>query len=245
MNTRTIISVALLGAALALSASAETVYDDATISRRLIYSDGFFCGDANRTERNWILTTCCNNDTNRYVRVAKETAVTNESFKLTAVDIVCRHGGADDVPFLYQCTNNAQTAARALIGILQLGGLTKESVAAASAYIASTNRISSLGSLDRNKVACALFSAAAHSSASPELTYQASSNALAFAKASRNVEYNDIGFKNGDPSYKYSKRRLSVMRALVPVCQDSDVLLNDVTNAINELVTYPEANLPD
>ena len=242
MNTRTIISVALLGAALALSASAETVYDDATISRRLIYSDGFFCGDANRTERNWILTTCCNNDTNRYVRVAKETAVTNESFKLTAVDIVCRHGGADDVPFLYQCTNNTQTAARALIGILQLGGLTEDSVAAASAYLASTNTVCAD---EKDTVACSLFRCAVKSSASAELKALALSNVFAFARTSSSPRSNDSVFQGIDPTYKYSKRRLSVLRAVLPRCQHVPELNTYVTNAISELVAYPEANLPD
>ncbi len=48
---------------------------------------------------------CCNNDTNRHVRVAKETALTNDVFKSVAVQIVRKYGGAEDVPFLQQCTN--------------------------------------------------------------------------------------------------------------------------------------------
>ena len=47
-----------------------------------------------------------------------------------------------------------------------------------------------------------------------------------------------------DPSYRFSKRRLNVMRSAQNRCWNA-MLTNYVTNAINELVAYPEANLPD
>ena len=47
-----------------------------------------------------------------------------------------------------------------------------------------------------------------------------------------------------DSSYRYSKRRLSVMRAAQNRCWN-ELLTNYVTNAINELVAYPESELPD
>ena len=47
-----------------------------------------------------------------------------------------------------------------------------------------------------------------------------------------------------DSTYRYSKRRLAVMRSAYPRCFN-EYQTNYVTNAINELVAYPEANLPD
>jgi len=54
----------------------------------------------------------------------------------------------------------------------------------------------------------------------------------------------DEALVGADPSYRYSKRRLAVMRAAQMNCINQ-TLTNYVTNAINELVAYPEAELPD
>ena len=238
-------AIALAGATLVASAEEEKVYDDAEVSQRFIYSTGFFCGNGNPAggELKWILETCCRNDTNRYVRIAKETALTNEVFKPKAVRIVRQYGSAADVPFLYSCTNYAKCAWNALKGILQLEGLTESSIAATSAYLACTNTVYAD---EKGIVAVSLFECAVESSATSELKALASSNALAFA--SRNLDharYNDMGFCRVDPTYKYSRRRLLVLRTLWPACYGYEILENYVTNAINELVAYPEANLPD
>ena len=246
MKSYLLMAVALLGAMQGRSDTLGVVYDDAAVSREFIRATGYFCGNGNpiKSTLSWILESCCSNDTNRYVRIVKETATTNASVMAMAIRIVKLHGGDQDLPFLYACTNNPVCAARALTGILQLGGLTEESVAAASAYIAGTNRYHIL---DRNNVAEELFRAAAAPSASSRLRAIASSNALHFASNSSggDLEYNDIGFKNADPSYEYSKRRLGVLRAVLPDCQGYDNLMNYATNAINELVAYPEADLPE
>ena len=47
-----------------------------------------------------------------------------------------------------------------------------------------------------------------------------------------------------DPTCRHSKRRLAVVRSAQNGCWNP-MLTNYVTNAINELVTYPEADLPD
>ena len=54
----------------------------------------------------------------------------------------------------------------------------------------------------------------------------------------------DRNLVSTDPSYRFSKRRLAVMRA-VSVKTLNDYQANYVTNAINELIAYPEADLPD
>ena len=240
----TLTAIVLAGMVHGARASSNVVYDDAAVSREFIYTKGFFCGNDRpiKSSLDWILETCCRNDTNRYVRVAKETASTNDSVMAMAVRIVRQHGGAQDVPFLYACTNNRTCVASALTAILQLGGLTQEAVDAASAYIAGTN---TYHVMDRNDVACELFRAAAVSSTGVNLKDIAASNALHFAGSSADVDYNDMGFRASDPSYKYSKRRLCVLRSVLPLCQGHEGLMNYATNAINELVAYPESALPD
>ena len=244
MRLHMLMAVALMGVVNEVAASSGVVYDDAAVSREFVRTTGFFCGNGDPvgSSLKWILNTCCEGDTNRYLRIAKETAASNTNFAYMAIALVEKHGGVGDLPFLYQYTNIVKYAAGALEVILKLGGLTEESVAAASAYIAGTN---TYHVMDRNDVACELYRAAAVSSAPENLKSLAASNALCFASNSADVDYNDIGFRTSDPSYEYSKRRLSVLRSVLPQCQGHDSLMNYATNAINELVAYPEANLPD
>ena len=246
MRSYLLTAIALAGAIRVAKASTEVVYDDAAVSREFLHTTGHFCGteDPIKTSLKWILNTCCEGDTNRYLRIAKETATNNPKFSNMAIALVEEYGGVDDVPFLYQFTNSTKYISGALEVVLKLGGLTEESVAAASAYLVSTN---SYHVLYQSDVAEELFRAAANPSAPASLRTIASSNVLHFASnnSGGSVEYDDIGLKNADPSYKYSKRRLSVLRAVLPDCQGYDNLMNYVTNAINELVAYPEANLPD
>ena len=232
-------------AAVALSLVAMgSEYDDAAVSNAFVRTTGYFCGNGSPVESSlqWILDTCCEGDTNRYLRIAKDTGLSDPRFMPLAISIVDKFGRADDVPFLYQCTNELACASRALQCALKVGGLTEESIAAAQFYLANTN-VLYLG--EGCYVAESLMRCVAHGSEPMELKAHASEIALAYARTSRDVRYNDICFKNADPSYKYSKRRLSVLRAALPLCSQSDVLVNYTTNAINELVAYPESALPD
>ena len=228
-----------------VEASPDVVYDDAAVSREFIRATGYFCGngDPAGSSLKWILNTCCEGDTNRYLRVAKETAASNTNFSYMAIALIEKHGSVGDLPFLYTYTNDVRCAGAAIEVILQLGGLTEESVAAASAYIADTN---SYCVLDREVVAKKLFRTAVNSSASSDLRAIASSNALHFASkgSGGDLVCDDRCFINADPSYKFSRRRLSVLRAVLPRCR-TDNTISYATNAINELVAYPEANLPD
>ena len=73
----------------------------------------------------------------------------------------------------------------------------------------------------------------------------------------------DVGLCEADPSYKYTKRRLAALRSYEANVSEYFNSLSDtaesyqrrvlvfsyqtnyLANAINELVAYPEANLPD
>ena len=195
MRSSMLTAVALTGVITGAAALPGVVYDDAAVSREFVRTTGYFCGngDPSGSSLKWILNTCCEGDTNRYLRIAKETAASNTNFAYMAIALVKKHGSASDLSFLCQYTNDARCARSAITGMLQLGGLTEESVAAASAYLQCTN---TYYSTDRETVMFELFRGAAHSSASAELKSRASSAALTFARNSGNVRY------------KVSRRRL-------------------------------------
>ena len=69
--------------------------------------------------------------------------------------------------------------------------------------------------------------------------------ALAFA---RDINTMNVGvdetLRTVDPTCRFSRRRLSVMRSARERLVN-EVQSNYVANAINELVAYPEADLPD
>ena len=243
MRPHMLTAIAMVGVLCVARASSNVVYDDAAVSREFVRTTGYFCGNGDPvgSSLKWILNTCCEGDTNRYLRIAKETAASNTNFAYMAIALVEKHGSIGDLPFLYQYTNDVRCAGGALEVILKLGGLTEEAVDAANAYIASTNEFV----LYRSNVASELFRAAANSSVTNNLKTLAASNALTFVRNSSCVDYNDIRFRKADSSYKYSKRRLSVLRAVLPKCLGHDNLMNYTTNAINELVAYPESALPD
>ena len=72
----------------------------------------------------------------------------------------------------------------------------------------------------------------------------AEANAFATTR-NRNYYWLDHLLMQNDTSYRYSKRRLQVLRSADILQCPYPYQVNFVTNAINELVAYPEANLPD
>ena len=64
--------------------------------------------------------------------------------------------------------------------------------------------------------------------------------------SSQNVYHDwlDAGLVRADPSFRRSKRRLRALRAIA-VRETDQRDLAYVTNAIAELVAYPEADLPE
>ena len=64
------------------------------------------------------------------------------------------------------------------------------------------------------------------------------------ATTGKYTKWMDRVLQRCDPTYKNSKRRLSVLRAEYGLGLDHWEI-GYVTNAINELVAYPEADLPE
>ena len=70
MKSYMLMVVALMGVVNGAAASSGVVYDDAAVSQEFVRTTGYFCGngDPAGSSLKWILNTCCEGDTNRYLR---------------------------------------------------------------------------------------------------------------------------------------------------------------------------------
>lgn len=185
-------------------------------------------------------------DTNRLARILAECAQTNDERVVeSALEQLVKYGTFEQLPFLYSCVTNSNIGDKAIKSILRIEGITSNSVAAVRSYLSFTNAITRQQAYDRAIASRQFLGAMQNSAASTELKAAGFRAVWAFAadiNTSNSVV--DEALIAADDTYRYSKRRLAVMRAAYPRCFN-EYQTNYVTNAINELVDYPEANLPD
>lgn len=185
-------------------------------------------------------------DTNRLARILAECAQTNDERVVeSALEQLVKYGTFEQLPFLYSCVTNSNIGDKAIKSILRIEGITSNSVAAVRSYLSFTNAITRQQAYDRAIASRQFLGAMQNSAASTELKAAGLQIVRAFA-ADINTSNSivDEALIAADDTYRYSKRRLAVMRAAYPRCFN-EYQTNYVTNAINELVAYPEANLPD
>ena len=181
----------------------------------------------------------CGDDTNRFARILCELAQAADA--RIADRMIYRLGWCGtsaQLPFLYSMATNEQHGATAVKSILRLEGVTSNSLAAASRYLFSTN----YRHRTRYEICDSLVSQLAKTQANRSYAERV---VLRFL-SDYNIYHDwlDAAMKRADPTYSQSKRRLRVLRAIS--LRETDARdLSYVTNAINELVAYPEADLPD
>ena len=184
----------------------------------------------------------CEGDTNRFARLLCELAQTND-VRIADRMIRClgRHGTTAQLPFLYSMATNELHGATAVKSILRLEGVTSNSVDVTGMYLSMTNV-----DFEYRADACkALLRAAAPSCVTTGICQMARNCALRYARsANRYVMDVDAVFIETDSTYRNSKRRLAVLRSAYELGV-SQYQIAYVTNAINELVAYPEADLPE
>lgn len=184
----------------------------------------------------------CEGDTNRFARILCELAKTND-VRIADRMIRCLgwHGTAEQLPFLYSMATNEQRGASAVKSILRLEGVTSNSLEMISRYLSMTNIIQR----DRSSVCDFFFNTVKISGASSSLKQSGERVALQYARtANFYFRRMDEAMIRTEPAYRLSKRRLSVLRSVYSLGV-SPFQINYVTNAINELVAYPEADLPE
>ena len=242
IRTYTVLSIAV---AVIVSCQADTYTDEELRHDVLRFLTTRCCG---RVEARRILTKEVHfgGDTNKLARILAECAQTNDERVVeSALDQLEKYGTSEQLPFLYSCATNPLVGDMAVKAVLRIEGVTSNSVALAGDYFAIMDPPPPGATQTRDDVCIKLVDAAWDASVPVATREYALSAAYAFASNINQChQWLDAAFMRHDDSYQYSRRRLSVFRAalLRGVNQYSR---SYVTNAINELVAYPEANLPD
>ena len=230
---------AFLALAVASVCPAEDDNSDEKI-KRLIVGSNFYIDNPDASYRMFMnARRRCGTDTNRFARLLAEVAQTNNDWVAQdAISSLGVYGTSAQLPFLYSMATNEQHDATAVKSILQLEGVTSNSVASASRYLFSTN----YRHRARYEICDSLVSQLAKTQANRSYAERV---VLRFL-SDYNIYHDwlDAAMKRADPTYSQSKRRLRVLRAIS--LRETDAKdLSYVTNAINELVAYPEADLPE
>ena len=183
----------------------------------------------------------CAGDTNRFARLLYELAQTNNVYLSDRmISMLGFDGTSVQLPFLYSMATNEQHGATAVKSILRLEGVTSNSLAVADRCL-SNKTIKEPERLD----VCRTIVDLAFAVTTPTNDQV---RALSYVHChARTCDYPaglDQSLLRHDPSYRLSRRRLSILRDVYVHGVDQwDI--GYVTNAINELVAYPEANLPE
>lgn len=184
-------------------------------------------------------------DTNRLACVLAEFAQTNDALIAElAMWQLEKYATPAQLPFLYSCATNPVIGDAAVKTILKIEGVTSNSVLAASSYFAVTN-IPPTMTQQRDDVCISLVDAAWNCGVPLTVRTFAIETAYDFASNINQChKWLDEAIMRHDVSYRYSRRRLSVLRS-VQSRGINQYSYSYVTNAINELVVYPEVDLPD
>ena len=193
------------------------------------------------TNRAWF-----DGDTNRLARLICELAQTNNADVASMmIDELGEYGTPAQLPFLYSCATNPAVGDNAMKAVLQIEGVTSNSLQVVRTYLTITNEFPRSKQHDRSLVCEDLLKKVFESQECFQLRPPCMAIALDFAQNVNTMHVSlDDALIAADPTYRYSKRRLAVMRTAQGRCVNPG-LYNYVTNAINELVAYPEANLPE
>ena len=234
--------LAILALAAAFVCPAEDDNSDEKI-KRMIVGSNFYIDNPDASYRMFMnARRRCGTDTNRFARLLAEVAQTNNNWVAQdAISSLGVYGTSAQLPFLYSMATNEQHGATAVKSILRLEGVTSNSVDVTGMYLSMTNIIQR----DRSEICSFFFNAVKTSDVSAALKERGECVALRYA-GTANLYFRrmDEAMISTEPAYRLSKRRLAVLRSAYELGV-SQYQIAYVTNAINELVAYPEADLPE
>ena len=243
IEKRSVYAALSIAVAVVVSCHADTCTDEELRHDVLEFLTTRCCG---RVEARRVLTNEIRFDgnTNRLAGVLAEFAQTNDAqIAEWAMWQLKKYATSAQLPFLYSCATNPVLGKTAVEAALRIDGVTSNSVVAVENFFAISSRDDSLETTQL----CLDFMTQATGVAIDPIC---SSNALRVAhdfSIGENCHYYcfDRGQISRDDSYRYSRRRLAYLRQVLLRGDLFEFQENYVTNAINELVAYPEANLPD
>ena len=249
MKTKTSIFL-LLATVATMRAIGETCSDDALKDEILLFMRPVECVKMVRGQpyRPRALTEqiSFDGDTNRLARLLAEIAQTNNvQIAQRSMTLLGEYGTPTQLPFLCSCATNPVVGDKAVRAALRIGGVTSNSIEAAQRYFALTNTDASVGR-SRTSICADLIKLSGREGVDDICRSNAMEVAQNFAfSADCNYYWLDKLRLEDDPSYRYSKRRLAFMRGAASYAAQWEFMANYATNVINELVAYPESNLPD
>lgn len=216
--------------------------DDSEIARCVVLSMSYIDNPARSRASLAFARGLCEGDDTRFARILGELAHTNDAkIAECMISLLVQYGTSAQLPFLYSQATNVEYGADAVRSILRIEGITSNSVALVDSYLSMTNMT------NRNRYyVCSDFIGKAFSSSVSAAMQLSSEQVYLRFMAESNIYHDwlDSELRMRDSSYAQSKRRLDVLRSVCDRTNDP-ADLNFVTNAINELVAYPEADLPD
>ena len=212
------------------------------------------------TNRSWF-----DGNTNRLARLIAELAMTNDMrFSSMMVDALGEYGTSAQLPFFCSCATNPALGKIAVKSVLRIEGVSSNSLEIVHDYLFQTNQFPFANIGDRTYLCHDLIGKVFSDSSLNGYRARVLEMALDF-ETNVNIAPNlvDMAIVSADPGYRHSKRRLAVLRAAkqrldydAQLIEHSNYEMerridvynfqtNYLINAINELVAYPEANLPD
>jgi hypothetical protein len=219
---------------------AET-HTDAEIKDIIVRSGQF--EDNPRMAKNLFTSAFRAAETNRvrFARLLCELAYERAGDATWLLQRVGEYGAETNLPFLFSCATNPAIGRAAIGSALRIGGLTSNAFEAVGMYLCNTNVAIHL----REDLCVDMIRVRNDSTIEPSLDSNVVDCAYRFFQQDPFYdEWYDRRVQKLLPDYEFSKRRLSVLRSVQSLGLNQ---YNEhfVTNAINKLVAYPEANLPD
>ena len=212
------------------------------------------------TNREWF-----DGDTNRLARLIAELAQTNDvELSSMMINALGEYGTSAQLPFLYSCATNPSVGDKAVRAVVRFEGVTSNSLEVACSYLFSTNWFSFDEVERRTDVCTDLLKNVFEDSGLAEfrpMMLGIATNFMDTVELMPNVL--DSELCRVYDGFQFSKRRLASLRSvrqrdmaeLVDATTNNyevwrriycyTAQTNYLQNAINELVAYPEASLPD
>ena len=180
-------------------------------------------------------------DSNRFARILCELSQTNDLWiARDALFTLAAYGTREQLPQLYSLAANTNLCCDALSAVLRIDGVSSNFLAAVNGVVSDAR----LRKRERLDLCRALLENAYSASASTAQRDMALSFLLTHFRTCPYPQGLDEALVRKDAGYRHSRRRLANLRAVYAHGVDQWNIAY-VTNAINELVAYPEQNLPE
>ena len=231
--------VLMIASTLTLRASVPSASDD--LIRDMLIGSTQYVDDIAAAKRAFRHAQQECGDSNRFARILCELSQTNDLWiARDALFALAAYGTREQLPHLYSLAANTNLCCEALSAILRLEGVSSNSLSATASVLSNLR----VRELDRLDLCVALVDNAYSLRTSTAQRDMALSFLLTHFRTCPYPQGLDEALVRKDAGYRHSRRRLANLRSVYAHGVDQWNIAY-VTNAINELVAYPEQNLPE